>query len=273
MLHCEGNYLAEVYQDLLLNVYYRPQYITKPRNMEIKEYTNSVAIIKDPYSLTYENNIRSTPIKYLKDELKLYFSGRNDVKSFSEASKFWEKLVNPDNLTINSAYGYLIFVKQNIHKLTQFEWAKKCLLEDKDSRQAILHLNDSTHQYEGVKDFVCTVIYQFFIRNNKLNMTAYMRSQDLILGFPFDIAWELLLMQCMRIELLKKYSDLTLGELTHITGSIHIYENNFDLVDKMLRTDFNRPEEEVPPVVETPILREDLYNYNGNDSFLNWLCL
>jgi len=165
----------------------------------------------------------------------------------------------------------LIFCKKNNHSFSQFDWAVYCLKNDKDSRQAVIHLNDSSHQFVGVKDFTCTMYYQFFIRNNKLNMTAYMRSQDLILGFPFDIPWECTVMQCMLIKLKNIYPELEMGELTHITGSLHIYENNFELVSTMLDTVFDSPDEEIPKIKELPILRNDLYNYNGNDEFLVWL--
>jgi hypothetical protein len=61
-----------------------------------------------------------------------------------------------------------------------------------------------------------------------------MRSNDLILGTPTDIAFFCLLQQQMLKLLQYKYPELELGTYTHIVHSIHIYERHFNLVREML---------------------------------------
>ena len=56
--------------------------------------------------------------------------------------------------TANSAYGNLLFTQKNKLGLSQWEWAYESLKRDKDTRQAIMHSNNSTHQDFKTKDFV-----------------------------------------------------------------------------------------------------------------------
>ena len=98
-----------------------------------------------------------------------------------------------------------------------------------------MHFNMPEHQRRGNKDFVCTLTGIFQIRNNKLNFTINMRSNDAILGTPTDIPFFCTL-QIQMLELLKsKYPDLQLGTYTHFSHSLHIYERHFELVEEMLK--------------------------------------
>ena len=63
---------------------------------------------------------------------------------------------------------------------SQFDWAFDCLKNDKDSRQAFMRYNNTNHQFDKVKDLPCTFIQIFHIRNNKLDSTIMMRSNDIV---------------------------------------------------------------------------------------------
>ncbi len=233
-----GETFAEVYERVLKDVYKNPEFESSPRGMKIKEVTNAALVINDPTYPLYINNRRSSQYKYIGAELLWYFSGRNDVDFIEKFAKFWRNIENGDG-TVNSAYGNLLFTEKNEHSYTQWEWAFNSLINDKDTRQAIMHFNMPKHQVATNKDFVCTLTGLFQIRDNKLNFTVDMRSNDLILGTPTDIAFFCLLQQQM-LNLLKEkhYPDLQLGSYTHIVHSIHLYERHFDLVKEMLNEKF-----------------------------------
>ena len=138
-----------------------PDVVCSPRGQKINECLNVCMEIKDVSLNSFKNSARDLPKDYLYKELILYYSGANDVESFGKASKFWNQLVNPDNHTVNSAYGHLIFkVRDAYHPLfgsqalTQWEWVRHCLITDKDSRQAVMHYNRPSHQWFDNKDFV-----------------------------------------------------------------------------------------------------------------------
>jgi thymidylate synthase len=222
-----GDTFADVYEKALRDTIENPDYTSKPRGMQIKEICNAALVIDDPYFPLYQNEERSSQFKYIAGET------------------VWKQLDNGDG-TVNSAYGNLIFKEPLSDGRNQWQWALDSLIEDKDSRQAILHFNKPSHQWQGNKDFVCTLNGIFQIRDNRLNFTVDMRSNDLILGTATDIAFFCLLQQQMLKHLERYYPELKMGTYTHIVHSLHIYERHFDLVKRMLNKPFS--EMSYPPL-------------------------
>ena len=261
MLTYRFDTFAEAYKDSLTDLITFPEYETRPRGMTIKENCDVALVIDNPLSCLYENTVRSSQLKYIAAELLWYFMGRNDVGYISKFAKFWESIQNDDG-TVNSSYGHLLFANPNEHGFMQYEWAVDSLLKDKDSRQAVLHFNLPSHQRDGNKDFVCTMYGIFQIRENKLNFTVSMRSNDVILGLPTDIAFFATLQSQMLFHLVthggEEFRELELGTYTHIANSFHLYERHFDLVDRMIREDF------IPHQI--PKVREELVSVKGKPS-------
>ena len=233
----EAESFAEVYKYVLDDLMKYPEYETSPRGLKVKESLNVGMVIKNPKLSCYDNEKRSSQYSYIAGELLWYFSGREDAKFISNFSKFWLDIQTPYG-TANSAYGDLIFKKHENEPISQWEWAYKSLVKDKDTRQAILHFNRPYHQHFENKDFVCTLNGVFHIRDNKLHFTVYMRSNDAILGLPTDVAFFTMLQEQMLKHLKPVYPELSMGSYTHIDSSLHIYENNFDLVNEMLKYEF-----------------------------------
>lgn len=269
---------AEAYRHITEKLLYHPTHVSAPRGLKIYEDLNVCFEILNTQASLINNPIRSTPRRYLADELLLYFSGSRNGEDFKNASSFWGQILNPDG-TVNSAYGNLIFNEKDAEwdgkPCTQWQWAIESLKKDKDSRQAIMHYNRPYHQKSNYKDFVCTVSNQFFIRNNKLSMTTYIRSNDLVRGLTFDEPFFTMLMQCMVLELKETYPGLELGTYTHFAGSMHIYERHFKMLKDML--DHESDFEYLPTPRENPIHHPALLDiksgkrYNGSCPFLVWL--
>jgi len=260
MIVHKGSTFAEVYSESLKAAYQNPQFITNPRGMKIHENTDVALVIENPLSCLYENEARSSQFKYIAAELLWYFMGRNDVAFIEQYAKFWASIQNEDG-TVNSSYGNLLFSKQNRYGLSQYQWAHDSLVKDKDSRQAVMHFNLPEHQYFGNKDFVCTMYGIFQIRDNRLNLTVSMRSNDAIWGTPTDVAFFSVLLSQMHFHLLRTYPTLELGTYTHVANSYHIYERHFKLVEEMLSFDFK-------PVL-IPKVDANLISKNGESS--SWL--
>jgi len=250
----KGETFAEAYNYALGSAIHNPNYVSSPRGMKIFEMTDAAIVVEDPTFCLYENDRRSSQFKYIAAELVWYFTGRNDADFITPYAKFWDQIKNKDG-SVNSAYGNLIFTEQLEDGRNQYRWALDSLIQDKDSRQAILHFNKPSHQWYGNKDFVCTLNGIFQIRDNRLNFTVDMRSNDLILGTPTDVAFFCLLQIQMLEHLRKYYPELELGTYTHIAHSLHLYERHFDLVSEMLMKSFN-PQ-------SYPEMREFLIDPNG----------
>jgi len=267
-----GETFGEVFGHITTSLLSHPEFVTAPRGQKIHEVSNAVININNPNSNLFANKVRSTDLKYLKEELKLYFAGRNDLEGFEKASKFWGKL-SSDGKTVNSAYGHLIFTEKNIHGKTEWEWAYDALVADKDTRQALIRFNKPAMSYDGNKDFVCTLNAIFDIRENKLNLTMYRRSQDVHFGLPYDMAWEAMMQQNMLLLLRETYPDLEMGSYTLHCKSLHMYERNFGTYEEACQhpwESYSAPEM-VNPLVDS---KGNPIEYNiaeDSEIFLKWL--
>lgn len=234
--------IDEAYREVLRDVYNNPDYKAAPRGLPIREkvdYSFSILCPTSEPIKTADAERNKVIEDYTRKEVELYDSGTNKVADFANASKFWEKLANPDG-TINSAYGFLIWKYYSCtshfsdRAMTPWEWAKESLESDKDTRQAVLRFNLPEHCWFGNKDFTCTMHGNWLIRDNKLNLTITMRSNDVVLGLVYDLPWFCSLMDKMLEELKDKYPDLQKGKYTHIAHSMHIYERDEEKVRKMI---------------------------------------
>ena len=245
------NDIHEAYLGSLEDVYCNYEYRASPRGLPIREKTDYTFRVLNPTNepiITKDNERNKVIADYTAKETELYNSCANTAEEFGKASKFWEKLANPDG-TVNSAYGYLIW-KNKSHGNPRFEvgnserdygsmrtpwqWAKSSLIADKDTRQAFMRFSLPEHQWKGNKDQTCTMHANFLIREDKLNLSVVMRSNDLVLGLVYDLPWFCSLMDRMIEELREHYPTLSKGTYTHTVHSLHIYERNEEMVKKMI---------------------------------------
>jgi thymidylate synthase len=71
----------------------------------------------------------------------------------------------------------------------------------------------------------------FKVRDNKLYMHTFMRSNDLVWGFQYDVFFFTLIQEIMANEL-----NVELGSYNHTATSFHVYERHFDLIEEMYET-------------------------------------
>lgn len=200
--------------------------VSQPRDMKVKERTVQTLEF-DPTKTIAHFDSRSFNWKYFGGELCWYLNRDRDVDYIGQFSGMWSTLTNPNSNEINSNYGYLLLGGQ-------LQWALDSLKSDKNTRQAISFLNQPKFQFEGNKDFVCTMYLNFFIRDNKLNMKVQMRSNDIFYGLTFDAPYFSFIHQHMRLWLLETYPELELGTYYHCADNIHFYERHFDMSSKII---------------------------------------
>lgn len=185
----------------------------------VDEIINAVTVIKDPTRCIMKNKIRKMPMRYAVGELLWYLSGNNKLSAIQKFTKAWDRM-SDDGETVNSNYGYCLMHKFGFN---QIEQALIQLRDNPSSRQVVLHIKEARNLIDNpTKDLNCTVCLQLFIRDGKLYMTTYMRSNDLWMGFPYDVFQ----FTCLQI-LLAMELDVELGTYTHIAGSLHLYERDY----------------------------------------------
>jgi thymidylate synthase len=111
----------------------------------------------------------------------------------------------------------------------QYDMIIDRLMQDPDTRQAVVTIwNPQLDLQERKRDYPCTILHQFRIRNNKLNMSVYMRSNDVWLGAAYDF------FQFTRVQIaMASVLGIEPGTYNHHVGSLHIYEQHYASADKL----------------------------------------
>jgi thymidylate synthase len=238
----KGNCFDDIFWMICKDAW-QPDYVTSPRGMKIKEFIAPTIQLTDPRARLCANPHRNANYGFAVGEFLWYWTGKQDLKTMLYYNKRMGNF-SDDGFTLNSAYGYRtrvwdIAVGQEetndgpkAIQTTQWDAVKKTLLEDPDSRRAILIIGQAPDYTVGAfqpsKDLPCTLSLQFFIRDNKLRMHVTMRSNDVFWGLTNDIFSFTLLQEAMMLELRAAgMRELELGDYTHTAGSLHIYEQHF----------------------------------------------
>lgn len=200
--------------------------VRSPRGMEtieIEDYTYTLP----PYKrlMTYPN--RKLSLQYIKDEIRWYLRGDPLDLSICEKAAIWKTAVT--NNSLNSNYGYYLFRQQGLDIALDF------LVQDEDSRRAVVPILSHRHMFSSNNDVPCTETIAFRIREGQLRCTVHMRSQDAVYGAGNDVPFfglvhEMALIQLNEFRSMRGMPLLDLGSLTTCVTSFHAYKRHWDLV-------------------------------------------
>ncbi len=185
---------------------------TSPRGQGVRELRGVTLTLTDPRYNILTTRERKLNYHFLVAEWLWMRFGHRDVATIAA---FNRQLVNysDDGLTFFGAYGPRI--------VSQLDAIVTKLTEDPDSRQAVLEIWRPEALTAKTLDVPCTLTWQFFIRNGKLEMHANMRSNDIWLGFPYDI----FNFTQIQHELASRLG-VKLGNYVHHVGSLHLYDQH-----------------------------------------------
>jgi|LULK01.1.fsa_nt_gb thymidylate synthase len=237
------------------------EFVTDKTGVKTLELINASFEVTEPTIFGKRND------EYVARELEWYNSESLYVKDIpGKTPAIWES-VSSDNGQINSNYGYLIFGENNY---SQYESVRTELGENPDSRRAnMIYTRPSMHIdafQSGMNDFVCTNNVQYFIRDNQLVTSVYMRSNDVIFGFNNDFAWQ----EYVRNKLIDDletdtYIRYEAGPIYWNVGSLHVYERHFDLVKEWDDAEYEQMELTIRQIQQDiqEERRKDLAKKNG----------
>jgi thymidylate synthase len=206
--------------------------------LEIVGYS---AAIEDIGRAVLMNPIRRFSSAYAAAELLWYLSGTNDAAAMlAYAPSYANYCERKDDGTYTAfgAYGWRMranpgFAQKTYPGSDQFGEVIRLLREKPSTRQAVISLWDSGDLPEAVAgrqlDLPCTIALQFLVRDRRVHCIAYMRSNDVWLGMPYDVFCFTGLQRIVADELGLEY-----GSYTHHVGSVHLYQKNHEAAVKAL---------------------------------------
>lgn len=216
----------------LRNKYLNEEFVTDKSGVKCVELINAAFIADEPA-------IFGQVTEYAERELVWYKSQSLNVNDIpAPVPVIWKQVATKDGF-INSNYGWCIWSEENGY---QFKHAIKELVANPFSRRAsMIYTRPSMHydfNKDGMSDFMCTYSVQLFIRDNKLDYCVYMRSNDAWAGYRNDKYWHDYVHNEVLNELKKhpKFENLELGTMYWNAASLHVYENQFYLLDHYAST-------------------------------------
>ena len=197
----------------------------KSRDGKCKEILGNQFLLTNVFKNFITDPIRKMSPFYAAAELLWYLSGYDEIAMISYYAPQYKRF-SDDGKKAWGAYG------KRWQRYNQIERLIEVLREYPNTRQAVItcwHPLDLGYAHEK-KDIPCTISLQFLIRDKKLHCICTMRSNDVWLGLPYDI-WSFTCLQILIAQELK----IEVGTYIHQPGSLHLYERNYEKVDKILK--------------------------------------
>ena len=184
-----------------------------------KALFNQSFTLQNPQDKVVTTPQRKFNQEYADYEWSWYLGGNRDASQISERAKIWKQMMVPGTNEVNSNYGY--FWKYN----DQLSRVINDLKTNKETRRAIV-VHYSLDELDRYKyDTPCNDVLNFYIKNDKLHMTVFARSIDLVFGFSNDQYTFANLM-----EYVAKDINLPIGHMHWFITNCHIYPRHYDML-------------------------------------------
>ncbi|WP_348658451.1 thymidylate synthase [Heyndrickxia faecalis] len=226
------NNFHDAYLNTLKEVYNTPQFYNAPRGHESREILNYHFTIGDPINRICYLSSRKTNIIFNFAEALWYLSGSNKLSFIEYYAKNMKRYSEDGRVLKGTAYGPKIFSygKENINQWNRIINISK---EDRDSKRAWIQIFDANEILDLTNiDVSCTIGFHFFIRSNKLYMSTFMRANDAYRGIVSDVFSFTFIQEFLTTQL-----GIQMGEYYHNVSSIHVYQPDNDLVERVLQGD------------------------------------
>ena len=174
-------------------------------------------------------SLRKLPIKSFIAEQVWFVSGSRKPSDFlNEFTKIWDIFTNPGDV-VTVAYGYRWrrhFGRDQLKALVDL------LKKDPSSRHGVVVTWDpSSDGLGGIsrKNVPCPYTFVVNICNGRLNLHNIVRSNDMILGFGFDVAGFALLAYILADAL-----GVEPGTYAHTISNAHVYDNHYFAAEELM---------------------------------------
>lgn len=218
-----GDCANEIWQRVSQELLNKSSVITS-RKGNTRELLHVLLSLSDPHRKWISDRKPPISIGYALADLIWVLNGSNDAKVIN----FWNPAL-PNyaghGKKYHGAYGYRI--RKNF-AIDQLERAYFALTNNSDNRQTVILIWDPEKDMPLIngkpadEDIPCNICSFLKIRDNKLEWTQIMRSNDAFMGLPYNLVQFTSLQ-----EILAGWLGKEVGTYTHYSDSLHVYETSF----------------------------------------------
>ena len=177
--------------------------------------------------------LRKIPVKlFVAEQIWFIMGSRRPDEFVNKFTPIWKDFTEPDG-TVAAAYGYRC---RHYFGRDQLGDLMKLLEKEPGSRHGVVMTWDPTDDGLGTgtpkKNVPCPFVFTVNVVGNKLHLHNVIRSNDMMLGCPHDVAGFAFLQAILAAKL-----GLKTGTLTHTISNAHIYDIHYlqarELIDRV----------------------------------------
>jgi len=199
--------------------------------------------LKDGFPLLTTKKLH---FKSIANELIWFLNGDTNNNWLNENGvKIWDEWALEDG-SLGPIYGkqWTAWPTKEGGTINQIDYVVDTLKNNPNSRRILFHgwnVEFLPDEKVSPKDNVkagkmalppCHLLYQFYVANGKLSGQLYIRSSDIFLGLPYNIASLSLL-----VHMLCQQCDLEPGEVIVSFGDLHAYSNHKEQIQEQMTRD------------------------------------
>ncbi len=215
----------EVWQAAVEKLLYYKKETVSSRIGDMKELLHVVFSISNPRDRWITQRLPPISIAFALAELVWILVGSDD----STVINFWNPILPRyagNSEKYPGAYGFRI--KHNFG-FDQLERAYEALKNEPSNRQTVILIWDPQKDFPNKNgesanaDIPCNICSLLKIREQKLEWTQIMRSNDVFRGTPYNFVQ----FTCLQ-EILAGWLEVEVGSYTHFCDSLHLYTSDID---------------------------------------------
>ncbi len=220
-----------IYANILQEVYYHGEEIINQRTGAKVRQIFGVNFKLNPSEDFPLITLRPIPIKAgWLSEIIWFLMGTDNMEFLdNNKNRFWNEFLDKSG---NCPFNYGQIWQQNFGR-NQMDSLINSLQNEPSSRQNVITIwNGSQDGLDSPKqkNVPCITQFQVSISGGKLYLQTYWRSEDLGLGFVNDLPAFAMLQLFLAQKL-----NLEVGELIWTIHNAHIYENQFTIVEELIK--------------------------------------
>lgn len=186
----------------------------------------SLDVEKDGFPLL---TLRKIPIKMFVAEQVWFIAGARKPADFlRDYTKIWDSFTNPGDV-VTVAYGYRW---RHHFGRDQLGLLVKLLQKEPSSRHGVVVAWDPGADGLSLfkkKNVPCPFTFTINIIGGRLHMHNIVRSNDMLLGFPADVAGF-----CLLQHILAQKLGVKPGVYSHSISNAHLYDNQYDAAKELV---------------------------------------